>query len=96
MTDKFGVVYGVIMGVGSVLIFALSFTLTKPVKKLSEAAKEIADGNYGKRVVSYGADEVGQLSRDFNRMAAAVEKMQGNYQTVRGRKKTLSRISRMS
>ncbi len=73
MTDKFGIVYGVIMGVGSVLIFALSFTLTKPVKNLSEAAKEIADGNYGKRVVSYGADEVGQLSRDFNRMAAAVE-----------------------
>ncbi|MDE6387717.1 MAG: HAMP domain-containing histidine kinase [Lachnospiraceae bacterium] len=73
MIEKFGAVYVVTMGIGSVLIFALSTFLTKPVKILTEAVKKIADGNYSERVAQHGADEVGQLARDFNRMAAAVE-----------------------
>lgn len=71
--EKFGVVYGVIIGVGSLLIFGLSTMLTKPVKQLTNATKKIADGNYKERVSDRGQDEVGQLARNFNRMASAVE-----------------------
>lgn len=73
MITKFGIVYGVTTGIGSLLIFGLSHLLTKPVKKLTEATKKIADGNYSERVADGGADEVGQLARNFNRMALAVE-----------------------
>lgn len=71
--EKFGVVYGVTIGVGSLLIFGLSSLLTKPVKQLTDATKKIADGEYSERVVDGGRDEVGQLAGNFNRMASAVE-----------------------
>lgn len=70
---KFGIVYGVTTGIGSLLIFGLSCLLTSPVKRLTEATKKIADGNYSERVADGGTDEVGQLARNFNRMALAVE-----------------------
>lgn len=73
MITKFGIVYGVTIGIGSLLIFGLSHLLTRPVKKLTEATKKIADGNYSERVADGGTDEVGQLARNFNRMAPAVE-----------------------
>lgn len=73
MIAKFGAVYGGTIGIGSLLIFGLSYLLTKPVKNLTEATKKIADGNYSQRVKEGGTDEVGQLARNFNRMAFAVE-----------------------
>lgn len=73
MIAKFGIVYWVTIGIGSLLIFGLSCLLTRPVKKLTEATKKIADGNYSERVADGGTDEVGQLARNFNRMALAVE-----------------------
>lgn len=73
MIAKFGIVYGVTIGIGSLLIFGLSCLLTSPVKRLTEATKKIADGNYSERVADGGTDEVGQLARNFNRMALAVE-----------------------
>ena len=48
----------------------LSRRLTAPVLALSEAADEIAAGNYAVRVPSEGGDEIGHLSRRFNEMAA--------------------------
>ncbi|MCM1123913.1 MAG: HAMP domain-containing histidine kinase [Eubacterium sp.] len=73
MIGKFGVVYGATIGVGSLLIFGLSSILTRSVKELTDAAKKIADGDYKERVAENSRDEVGQLARDFNRMADAVE-----------------------
>lgn len=73
MIVKFGAVYAVTIGIGSVLIFGLSLFLTRSVKTLTGATQKIADGNYSERVTDTGSDEVGQLARNFNRMAAAVE-----------------------
>lgn len=73
IVGKFGAVYSVTMVVGAILIFGLSNVLTKPVKELTEATRKIADGNYKERVADKGVDEVGQLARNFNRMAHAVE-----------------------
>lgn len=57
--EKFGIVYGVTIGVGSMLIFGLSSILTKPVKQLTDATKKIADGEYNERVADSGRNEVG-------------------------------------
>lgn len=47
---------------------------TRPISKLSEASKEIACGNYSKRVkILNKKDEVGLLADNFNIMAQATE-----------------------
>ena len=44
---KFGVVYVAAVGIGIFLIFCISFFITRPIKQLTAATKEIAEGNYG-------------------------------------------------
>lgn len=73
MIQKFGYVYAVAIGVGILLIILLSALLTRPIKRLTEATKKIADGNYQERIEVTSEDEVGQLARHFNQMAGAIE-----------------------
>ena len=40
---------------------------------MTAATQKIADGNYAERVAESGSDEVGQLARNFNQMAWAIE-----------------------
>ena len=61
------------IALGAFVVMALVRKSTKPVTALSEAAREIADGAYEKRVKVRTKDEVGRLGEDFNRMANAVE-----------------------
>ncbi len=64
-----------------VLVFVLLFTatlimsgrFTKPIRVLSQASREFAEGNYKKRVRVRGKDEVALLGNDFNRMADQIE-----------------------
>lgn len=74
---KFGYIYAVSVSVGIFLIIVFSFLLTRPLKLLTIATQKIADGNYAERVPAFGNDEVGQLARNFNQMACAVEEKIG-------------------
>ena len=47
--------------------------LLRPLRRLSRAARRIAGGNMGVRAKVESDDEVGQLTRDFNRMADHLE-----------------------
>ena len=47
--------------------------VTSPLLDLTEAAGDLADGNYGRRVKSARRDELGVLVGAFNRMASQVE-----------------------
>ncbi len=77
MQEKFGVIYAAAISISVVLIFGLSALLARPIGRLTEATKSIADGNYGERIQHTGGDEVGQLAMHFNRMASAVEEKVG-------------------
>ncbi|MDR1209285.1 MAG: HAMP domain-containing histidine kinase [Clostridiales bacterium] len=55
------------------LIFVTSRTISKPIRDVSAAAKEIAAGSFGKRLAEAGEDEVGQLARSFNEMADSLD-----------------------
>ena len=70
---KFGWIYGLAIGAGILLVFGLSFLLTKPIKHLITATSKIAEGNYQERIVERRKDEVGQLAANFNHMAEAIE-----------------------
>lgn len=53
------------------LAFAQAFT--RPLRRLNDACRGIAAGAYGERSALARADEIGELSRSFDAMAASVE-----------------------
>lgn len=55
------------------LALLLAYTLGRPLKRITAAAKELAVGRYNIRLPVESGDELGQLARDFNEMAAALE-----------------------
>lgn len=61
------------MGAGMALLAVLSAFLTRPLNKMSRAARRMAAGDYGERLSLTGRDEIGALAESFNRMADAVE-----------------------
>lgn len=64
-------VSGVIAGaVAMVMVWFLSRGMTSPLREMAAAASAMAKGNYDRRVSSSSRDEVGELARAFNQMAA--------------------------
>ena len=51
----------------------LSKVITNPIRQLISTSKEIAGGNYKKRVNTTSKDEIGQLAHTFNEMADKLE-----------------------
>ena len=62
-----GIIAGLLLT--TLLAFRFASTISKPVRELIFASKEIADGNYSKRVAVQSNDELGQLAATFNEMA---------------------------
>ncbi len=64
-------VSGVIAGaVAMGMVWFLSRGMTSPLREMAAAASEMAKGNYDRRVSTSSRDEVGELARAFNQMAA--------------------------
>lgn len=53
---------------------ASSAWMTRPLGRLSEAARQVAGGALERRVEVRGDDEIARLGRDFNQMAAQLER----------------------
>lgn len=63
-----------VLGLVSVIAGLIaSRRLTRPILELVDASGDIAAGNLSRRVGNAGADEIGRLSRSFNRMADDLE-----------------------
>lgn len=56
------------VGLAFILVYISSRRLSRPLHQMSEAANDIAKGNFDRRVAENGEDEIGQLSRSFNMM----------------------------
>jgi signal transduction histidine kinase len=63
---------------GSVLVFAISHTVTRPLANLVSGVRALGTGDYGYPVEEgeAGGDEVAQLTRAFNRMRESLQKSQ--------------------
>jgi two-component system sensor histidine kinase CpxA len=62
--------------VSGVICFFLAHSLVRPIVQLRGAAQELSIGNLGARVgggVGERKDEIGELGRDFDRMAGQIE-----------------------
>jgi signal transduction histidine kinase len=55
---------------GLVIVQVLARGMTSPLREMADAASAMARGDYGKRVRATSRDEVGDLARAFNAMAA--------------------------
>lgn len=64
--------------VAGVLVYFVSKRISKPIKKLNEAAKSIAKGNFKQRVDVDEINEIGELGETFNYMAESIEEFENN------------------
>ena len=62
---------------GIVIMYFISSQLTKPIRLLMRATKEMAAGDYSYRAKQVSSDELGQLTQDFNHMSEELEKTIG-------------------
>lgn len=56
--------------IGLGLVQVLARGMTSPLREMANAARRMADGDWSQRVTDTSADEVGELARAFNDMAA--------------------------
>ncbi len=66
---RFALIAAVVVAAGAVAGWALSRRLTRPLRDLTLAADGIAAGDYARRPVAGGADEIGRLGEAFRLMA---------------------------
>jgi signal transduction histidine kinase len=64
---------GIFTVVFGFLITAWVTMTLRPLRRLREAARRIASGDYGKRIVENGPTEIADLAREFNSMGRAVQ-----------------------
>jgi two-component system sensor histidine kinase BaeS len=57
----------------ALIAWFLAYHLGRPLKRIAAAAQRLAVGNYQARLPVESNDEMGQLARNFNDMAAALE-----------------------
>jgi len=61
----------VVVGLAAVaLAFWLARRTVRPLAELTEVARHLADGGFGRKVYASGPDEIGTLARTFNHMSA--------------------------
>ncbi len=53
--------------------YSASLFISRPIREISRAAKDIADGDYSKKILLRSEDEIGDLSSIFNHMAGQVK-----------------------
>ena len=63
----------VMLIVGAMIMHLIASWLTKPIRLLTKATEQMAAGDYDYRAKVVSNDELGQLTKDFNEMAEALE-----------------------
>ncbi len=68
----------IVMIVSLLLGYFISSSIRKPIKKMVDASKEMADGNLDVHIDVNSKDEVGQLAEAFSRMANNINEVMTN------------------
>jgi two-component system sensor histidine kinase BaeS len=65
-------------GVGLVAALLLAYSLLRPIQRLTRASARLSEGDLSQRVSVTGNDELAQLGRSFNKMAASLQDAQAS------------------
>ncbi|HXD22588.1 MAG TPA: HAMP domain-containing sensor histidine kinase [Gemmatimonadaceae bacterium] len=80
----------VVIVIGTLIVWVVGRSITRPLADLTDAASALAAGNFSTVVQSTRTDELGELSRAFNAMTRRVEESQAGLETkVRDRTEEL-------
>ena len=58
----------------TILGIPLAYTLVRPLRRIADASKQLALGDYATRLPVTSSDEIGQLAQDINDLAHALQK----------------------
>ena len=72
MSVRYRNIYLVAEILGAVLAAAIAISVTRPIRKLTRASKEMAAGNYELKIPIKRKDEVGELAGSFNKMKDSI------------------------
>ncbi|MBS4051798.1 MAG: HAMP domain-containing protein [Methylomonas sp.] len=72
-TQAFAWIALLMVVLSALLATLLAYLLGRPIKRIAGAAQQLGKGAYAIRLPVESGDELGQLARDFNEMAAALE-----------------------
>lgn len=67
------VIFSSMLTICAALSYGFSRMLTKPLTQLTQATRQIADGDFSCRTEIQTSDEIGTLSEQFDRMAGQIE-----------------------
>lgn len=67
-------ILGCVFFIGSVVFLVIAEIIVRPIARLTNATKELYNGNYSVRVDTLGEDEISKLNQSFNRMAIQLAK----------------------
>lgn len=67
---------GIVWLIAFIISFILTRQITSPVKKMRNAAKSIAAGNFKERIPITSNDEIGQLAESFNSMTESLRELE--------------------
>lgn len=76
LRSMIGLALVICVAMGSILIVIASRMIVKPIKKLTEAAKEVSKGNFDVKIETKGCDEIGQLTDTFNIMTGELKNIE--------------------
>jgi twitching motility protein PilJ len=68
-----GLLSALVLGFVPAIAWLIGRSISRPIERLRQVTSEFARGNYHARAEIHSRDEVGQLARDFNEMAAGIE-----------------------
>ncbi|MBI4347475.1 MAG: HAMP domain-containing histidine kinase [Elusimicrobia bacterium] len=63
------------LGLGLLLAFVLGRALAEPIQRLAFGTRRVGEGRLDTRIPDEGSDELGDLARDFNAMAAKLNEL---------------------
>jgi signal transduction histidine kinase len=76
LNEGFLIATAVALPLGVIASFLVAQQIAAPVKRLADASRRIAQGDYSERVPAGGPTEIDELATSFNAMAAALERVE--------------------
>lgn len=77
------------LAIAAMLSFLLSKTMTTPIERLTDAAENVAKGNFSHKIRVASRDEIGVLTGTFNHMASVLRETLNTVENERNKLNTL-------